>query len=288
MKIQVAQSAGFCFGVRRAIDIALQAARTEQDVYMLGEIVHNESVVDQIQRAGIRVVDRIDDIPAGVLLFRAHGSTPETYAEAEARGLKIVDATCPMVLEIHRIVRNLHAEGYQIVIIGDHNHDEVRGIAGQAPGARVVAAPADLEGWDRRYSKLGVVVQSTQSLGNVQQILPQLVRFSREIRFINTICKPTTDHQSEICQMPRHNDIMIIVGSYTSANTRRLTELSQSINPRTYQVQTAADVRAEWFEGVETVGISAGASTPDVLIREVVDAIRRIDPGAEVDGLGGE
>lgn len=283
MKIQVAQSAGFCFGVRRAIDIALQAARTEQDVYMLGEIVHNESVVDQIQRAGIRVVDRIDDIPAGVLLFRAHGSTPETYAEAEARGLKIVDATCPMVLEIHRIVRKLEEEGYEVVIIGDQNHDEVRGIAAQVSRPLVVSGPADVPGEGWRSNRLGVVVQSTQNLENVQAIISRLVPACRELRFIDTICKPTTDHQNEIRRMPLENDAVVVVGSFTSANTRRLAELSVAANPRTHHVQTASELEAAWFEGIGSVGVTAGASTPDVLIRDVLDRIRDFRPDTVVD-----
>jgi (E)-4-hydroxy-3-methyl-but-2-enyl pyrophosphate reductase len=151
LKIRVARSAGFCFGVRRAIEIALEAAGKQADVYMLGDIVHNECVVDQIKKAGIRVVDSIDDIAQGVLLLRAHGTMPDVYAEAERRGLRVVDATCPMVLEIHRIVRSLADEGYQVVIIGDQNHDEVRGIAGQAENALVVSSPADLDGWQRRF-----------------------------------------------------------------------------------------------------------------------------------------
>ncbi len=283
LKIRIARSAGFCFGVRRAIEIALEAAGKQADVYMLGDIVHNEFVVDQIQKAGIRVVETIDDIDQGVLLLRAHGTVPDVYAEAERRGLRVVDATCPMVLEIHRIVRSLAEDGYQVVIIGDQNHDEVRGIAGQVENALVVSSPADVEGWRKRFPRLGVVVQSTQSMENVQRILPRLVRFCRELRFINTICKPTTDHQSEICRMPQDNDLMIIVGSYTSANTRRLTELSSTINPNTRQVQSAADLRPEWFEGIGAVGISAGASTPDTLIQEVIATIRRIRPDAEVE-----
>ena len=288
MKIRIARSAGFCFGVRRAIEIAREAARDQSDVFMLGDIVHNEFVVEQIKQAGIRVVDRIDDIHQGVLLLRAHGTVPEIYRQAESRGLQVVDATCPMVLEIHRIVRSLDSEGYQVVIIGDHNHDEVRGIAGQVRNAVVVSNPDDVAGWKHRFRRLGVVVQSTQSMENVLRLLPVLAGHCRELRFINTICKPTIDHQNEICQLPQHNEVMIIVGSYTSANTRRLTELSSAINARTFQVQSAAELRPEWFAGVETVGISAGASTPDVIIQEVVDAICRLRPDAEIENEGRE
>lgn len=283
MIIRIAKSAGFCFGVKRAIDIALEAAREEKNVAMLGDIVHNEFVVEQIKQAGIRVVNGIDDITEGILVLRAHGTVPDIYREASQKGLKVVDATCPMVLEIHKIARKLEAEGYQVVIIGDQNHDEVKGIAAQVRNARVVSRPDDLADWQRRANRVGVVVQSTQNIENVQAILNRLVLMCREVRFINTICKPTADHQNEIRQMPRLNDVMIIVGSYTSANTRRLTELSKVINPRTYQVQDAAELRPEWFAGADSVGISAGASTPDVIIGDVVDAIRRLYPESSVE-----
>jgi len=280
MKIRIARSAGFCFGVKRAIDIALQAAQEQENVYMLGDIVHNEFVVEQIRQAGIRIISDIDEIQDGILLLRAHGTVPDIYKRAEKRGLRIVDATCPMVLEIHHIVRKLSAENYQIVIIGDQNHDEVKGIAAQVQEAVVISHAEDMDGWNKRYNRIGVVVQSTQNIENVQQILVRLLSFCRELRFINTICKPTTDHQNEIRCMPRENDLVIIVGSYTSANTRRLTELSSVINPRTFQVQSAVDLRKEWFEGSESVGISAGASTPDTIIQEVVDKICSMVPGA--------
>ena len=277
MKINVAKSAGFCFGVRRAIEIALDAAGKEVKVYMLGDIVHNEFVVEQIKKAGIRIVENLDEITEGVLLLRAHGTVPAVYEEAKRKGLKIVDATCPMVLEIHRIARKLENEGYTIVVIGDHNHDEVRGIAGQVKNAVVVSEPDDLSDGFPYLKKLGVVVQSTQNIENVQSILPLLALHCKELRFINTICKPTADHQNEIRTMPRENDVMIIVGSYTSANTRRLTKISMSINPRTYQVQSAEDIKKEWFKGAKTVGISAGASTPDIIINQVIDAIKNIE-----------
>ncbi|MBP7867869.1 MAG: 4-hydroxy-3-methylbut-2-enyl diphosphate reductase [Acidobacteria bacterium] len=284
LRLRLARSAGFCFGVRRAIDIAIKAAGGEAPVYMLGNIVHNEYVVDQIRQTGIRVVEDLDAIPPGsTLLMRAHGTTPEIYRKAAERGLRIVDATCPMVLEIHRIVRKLEEEGYEVVIIGDQNHDEVRGIAAQVSRPLVVSGPADVPGEGWRSNRLGVVVQSTQNLENVQAIISRLVPACRELRFIDTICKPTTDHQNEIRRMPLENDAVVVVGSFTSANTRRLAELSVAANPRTHHVQTASELEAAWFEGIGSVGVTAGASTPDVLIRDVLDRIRDFRPDTVVD-----
>lgn len=280
MIVRRAATAGACFGVKRAFDIAMKTAKAERDVVMLGDIVHNEHVVKKIDEAGVKVVKSLDQVrPGGTLILRAHGAVPEIYEEAQARGLKVVDATCPMVFEIHDEVKRLAEEGYTIVVIGDHGHDEVVGIAGQVPGAIVVSNPEEARQLGRKR-KIGVVTQSTQNIDNVRAVVAELCLKSRELRFINTICAPTKHHQDEIRTMPYENDVMIIIGSLTSANTCRLTEISRQINPRTYQVQSAADLKPEWFKGARTVGVSAGASTPDWVIDEVVEALEKLEPPA--------
>lgn len=276
VKINLAKTAGFCFGVRRAIKMALKTSQNHSDVQMLGDIVHNEHVVKEINEAGIRVADSMESIEGGTLLLRAHGAVPQVYEKATERSLNVVDATCPLVTEIHEAARDLEKEGYKLVIIGDHNHDEVIGIAGQVREAVVFAHPEEVIRFKGRFRKVGVVVQSTQDIENVRKILYELVLKCQEMKFINTICKPTTDHQEEIRIMPLENDVMIIVGSFTSANTKRLTEISTELNARTYQVQSAGDIRGEWFEGVQSVGVSAGASTPDRIIDQVVARISEL------------
>ncbi|MBI2841273.1 MAG: 4-hydroxy-3-methylbut-2-enyl diphosphate reductase [Acidobacteria bacterium] len=277
MEINLARTAGFCFGVRRAIKIALKEATKSSSVYMLGDIVHNEHVVRDINQSGIKVVSEMEHIPeGGTILLRAHGSRPDVYSDAGSHGLTIVDATCPMVVEIHDEAKILESQGYKIAIIGDHNHDEVLGIAGQIKSSIVFATPREAREHKGYYKKLGVVVQSTQDIENVRTIVSELITKASELRFINTICKPTKDHQEEIRTMPTENDLMIIVGSFTSANTIRLTEIARGINPRTHQVQSASDIDPAWFEGVERVGVSAGASTPDYIIKEVVERIAEI------------
>ncbi|MBD3309097.1 4-hydroxy-3-methylbut-2-enyl diphosphate reductase [candidate division KSB3 bacterium] len=277
MEIHVARSAGFCFGVKRAVRMALDAARNEAaPVYMLGDIVHNEHVVRDLDEAGINVVDSLDQVESGTLLIRAHGAVPEVYAEARKKGLKIIDATCSLVLEIHKVARQLDREGYTVVIIGDHGHDEVIGIAGQVTNPLIVSSPEEAEHAVSRIARIGVVVQSTQNIDNVKRIVALLAGKCRELRFFNTICTTTTNHQRDIRELPPHNDIMIIIGSYTSANTCRLREISKELNANTYQVESAADVRPEWFEGVESVGISAGASTPENIIEHVIARIEAI------------
>ena len=281
MNIHLAKSAGFCSGVKRAVRIALETARKEDlPVYMLGEIVHNEHVVNELDASGIRMVDSLEQIGAGILLIRAHGATPEIYEAARRKGLKIVDATCPLVLEIHEVARQLQEEGYHVVVIGDHGHDEVVGIAGQVDRATVIASPDEADGAFAHYSgRIGVVVQSTQDIENVQQILAVLASKCREIKFFNTICAPTARHQEEIRRLPHEHDVIVIIGSLTSANTCRLTTIAKTINPRAHQVESADDVRAEWFAGAQSVGISAGASTPDVVIGQVIQRIKEVSGG---------
>ncbi len=278
MIVNRADTAGACFGVKRAFDIALKTARSDRRVVMLGDIVHNEHVVRKIDEAGVEVMTDLDAVAAGsTLILRAHGAVPDIYDAAEKRGLKIVDATCPMVFEIHDEVKALAADGYSIVVIGDHGHDEVVGIAGQVPGAIVVSNPDEARLIPRKR-KIGVVTQSTQNIDNVRQCVAELCLKSREVRFVNTICAPTKNHQDEIRTMPYENDVMVIIGSLTSANTCRLTEISRNINPRTHQVASAAELEPEWFVGARTVGVSAGASTPDWIIDEVVEALEQMNP----------
>jgi len=277
VKITVAESAGFCFGVRDAVAIALETSRASgKPVQMLGHIVHNERVVNQLDKAGIKVLKSLDQAKDGVLLIRAHGAEPKTYEEAKARGLEIVDATCPLVTEIHEKVRELYAEGYPVIVIGDHGHDEVRGIAAQVPDTMVVSCPEEVAKLGRKFRRLGVVVQSTQNVDNVKAVVGELIPLCLEIRFFNTICYPTTKHQRDIRTMPLENDVMIIVGSFTSANTKRIAEISTSLNPRSYQVTGAEELKREWFEDANTVGVHAGASTPDFVIDEVVEGIKAL------------
>lgn len=264
-------------GVKRAVQVALKAAETEAGpVYMLGDIVHNEHVIRELNEAGLHVVDSVDQIASGTLLIRAHGAIPSVYETAQRKGLKIIDATCPLVLEIHKIVRQLQDEGYTIVIIGDHDHEEVIGIAGQVTAARVLAAPEEALTYESNGQRLGVVVQSTQNIENVQKIMAILAGKCRELRFFNTICYTTTNHQRDIRTLPKENDVMVIIGSRTSANTCRLTEIATALNPRTYQVESAEDLRAEWFAGADSVGVSAGASTPEVIMQQVITRLEQL------------
>ena len=269
MKITVAKDAGYCFGVRDAVNMAYDSAEEFGNVYMLGDIVHNEQVVQNLENVGTKVVESLDDVPKdSPILFRAHGTVNELWDEAKSKKMNIIDATCPLVHEIHHEVKKLAKEGRKIIIIGDHGHDEVVAIANQVEGSIIISSPSEARKL-RKMKKVGVVSQSTQMIENVQEIINILMEKVFDLHFVNTICYPTKRNHEQIKLLAIENDVMIIIGSFTSANSKRLAELSSERNNNSYQVTCAAGLKDEWFKNKNSVGISAGASTPDYLIEEV-------------------
>ena len=276
MKILLAKDAGYCFGVRDAVNLAYDTAKDHGDVYMLGTIVHNEKVVEDLSKSGTKVVDELVEVPSDKpILFRAHGTAPKVWDKAKQKKLNIIDATCPLVTEIHDEIKKLEAEGRRTIIIGDHGHDEVVGIAAQVKDPIILANVKEAKAL-RKMKKAGVVSQSTQMIENVQEIINVLMQKVFDLRFVNTICFPTRRNHEQIKELATQCEVMIIIGSFTSANSKRLTQLALERNKRSYQVTCADDMEAFWFENCETVGISAGASTPDDIIRNVVEKIKEI------------
>jgi len=276
MKILLAKNAGYCFGVRDAVNMAYDTAEEYGDVYMLGHIVHNENVVDDLDKAGAKVVDSLDEVTDGrPVLLRAHGTHVDIWEEAKKKNMNIVDATCPLVRDIHDEIKELESDGRKIIIIGDHGHDEVVGIASQVKDPVVVATTEEARHL-RKTKRAGIVSQSTQTIENVQEIVNILMSKVVDLRFINTICFPTKRNQEQIKELSEKCDIMIIIGSFTSANSKRLTDLSNQRNKRSYQVTCALEIDEKWLKDCDTVGISAGASTPDNIIKEVIDRVKEI------------
>ena len=287
MKIYVAKDAGYCFGVRDAVNLAYDSAKTHGEVYMLGTIVHNERVIKDLSSAGAKVVNTIDDVPSGKpLLFRAHGTTPELWKEASSRDLKLIDGTCPLVTEIHQEIKKLNDEGRKTIIIGDHGHDEVVAIAAQVEKSIIISNIEEAKAL-RKMKKAGVVSQSTQMIENVQDIMNILMEKVFDLRFINTICFPTRRNHQQIKELASKNDVMIIIGSFTSANSKRLTQLSLERNKRSFQVTSSEEIDESWFKNCDSVGISAGASTPDETIEEVISKIKKIGHVSEKEELYG-
>ena len=274
MKILVAKDAGYCFGVRDAVNLAKKSGDDFQEVYMLGDIVHNETVVDDLNKRGSKVVESLNDIPEDKpVLFRAHGTDPDTWKEAQKKKLNIIDATCPLVTEIHEEIKELESENRRTIIIGDHNHDEVVGIAAQVKDPIIISCVDEAKELGK-MKRAGVVSQSTQMIENVQEILNVLSEKVYDLRFVNTICFPTRRNHDQIKKLSNICDLMIVIGSFTSANSKRLTQLSLQRNKNSFQVTCADDINELWFNGVESVGISAGASTPDNLIEDVIAKVK--------------
>lgn len=278
MQIHLAQSAGFCFGVRRALKIARSLAVSHQAVCMLGDLVHNETVIRELEASGIRKIKRLGPFRHGRLLIRAHGAARRTLAKARQYGYTLVDATCPMVREIHRIVRSMDRQGRRVIVIGDRRHDEVLGIIGQIVRQAVIIDHAEHIPWKalRRVRKAAIVVQSTQNLDRVLPIVERLKTRIADVRFFNTICKPTRMKQEEIKTLPLQNDAILIIGSRTSANTKRLYEIAKALNARTHWIQSPQELDPRWFRNVRSLGITAGASTPETTTRAVIARIRAL------------
>jgi len=278
MKIRPAKSAGFCFGVKRAIDIADKTLAGNKNVYMLGNIVHNEDVAKRLEKAGLKKTRKFGCGKCKIFLIRAHGASLNIIRQARKLGYKIVDATCPMVKEIHKIAQDAQRRGRTVILIGDKNHDEVIGIIGQLKKQPILID--SLRGAClkkiKKIKKASLLVQSTQSLEKVMKIFDQLKPKIKELKLFNTICRPTRLKQQEMKNMPLENDLMIIIGSKTSANTKRLYEISKSLNDRSYWVQSKKDIKPAWFKGKNSVGITAGASTPDDTTKEIINYIKKI------------
>ncbi len=283
MKINVAKSSGFCFGVKRAIEISKKLADKEKTACVLGDIVHNDFVVRELEEKGIRKISRIKPGKDNILIIRAHGAPKRTFRKAKACGYKIVDATCPMVKDIYRIARRLEKNS-KIIIIGDNNHEEVKGIAGQLRKKPItIESPRDIPVRKlARIKRAAVITQSTQTIDNINEIMERLKKIIPRVKLYNTTCRITRIKQKEIKSLPEKNDLVLIIGSRTSANTKRLYQISRKINKRTYWIECALDLKPAWFRNARNVGIMAGASTPDRITREVVKSLRKL-PNVPLD-----
>ncbi len=278
MQVNIAKSAGFCFGVKRALDIAFKTSQDNMHVVMLGDIVHNEDVVKKVRSAGVKKIIKLMPTKTDTLIIRAHGSPLLKILQAKKLGYRIIDATCPMVKEIHRIASDMEKKGCSIVIIGDKKHDEVFGIAGQLKAKALIIGKGDKLPLDKikRSGKLCIVVQSTQNIKDVLPIVEAIKKINPNLCFFNTICRPTRIKQAEIHRLPKENDAMIIIGSKTSANTKRLYEISRSINKKTWWVNSKNDIKQGWFKNVKKIGVTAGASTPEETIQKIVNFLRSL------------
>jgi 4-hydroxy-3-methylbut-2-enyl diphosphate reductase len=277
MKIIIAKRAGFCFGVKRATQMAFEAAAMDKKTYTLGPIIHSPQVVNKLEQMGVKVLKSLESMDSGTIIIRSHGVAAGEIDEAVKKELEIVDATCPFVKKAQEHVKSLSESGYSVVVVGDADHPEVQGIVSYGGDNVFVVGSGDEVKKLPKMNKIGVVAQTTQSFENLKNVVTECLQRGGEIRVFNTICDATAVRQEEAKELARQVDCMLVVGGFNSANTRRLAEVCVELQPRTHHIETAAEIDPAWFAEVERVGVTAGASTPKWIIDEVVDRIEELN-----------
>ena len=289
-QILIARSAGFCFGVKRAISIANETAEgaggafsADGPIYSLGPLIHNPQAVKELEGRGVHVVESVDQIPCGQVVVRSHGITRPDHEALVAKGVRIIDATCPFVNKAQEHARSLSREGYAVVVVGDANHPEVKSIVSFIePGVPILTSLEDIRAGGG-IRKAGVVAQTTQSFDNLMEFVSAALRKFPEVRVYNTICHATILRQRESTAVAGKADVMIVLGGYNSANTRRLAEICREINPRTHHIETADELSGGLVAGAGCLGVTAGASTPQWIIDGLVAKIREMWKDEAVD-----
>ena len=281
MKILRATHLGMCFGVRDAVALALAEADAGP-LTILGDLVHNPTIVRQMRDRGIVTVHDVSQVKTHTVMVTAHGTSQRALAATRAQGLNVVEATCPLVHVAHRAVAALVRDGYHVVIVGQQDHVEVRGLTGDLDDFDVVLEEADVARL-RERPRIGVAAQTTQSIAHVRHLVSLIrERFPRsEVRFIDSVCKPTKERQEAAVEMARQCDAVVVIGGATSNNTRELVKTCGRYCGRVHHVQTAADLRPEWFLDAAVVGITAGTSTPDEVIDRVELWLQQLAHGGQ-------
>jgi len=281
MEVIVADNAGFCFGVKRAIKMASDTLdEAEGPVKSLGQLIHNPQVVNRFHGRGLEVVSDLTELaPDGTVVIRSHGVGPEVRLEAEARSLRVVDTTCPFVTKAQQYAAKLIAENYKVVMIGDAHHPEVIGVVAHTQGKAIVIDTVEEAEKLKFIPRMGVVFQTTHSIGHVQEVVGALLKRGKEVRVYNTLCGATTSMQKTAVELAPTVEAMVIIGGRQSANTAQLAEVCRRVNPRVHQVESVDEIDPSWFIGLKRIGVSAGASTPDDVIDEVVARLTDMEPG---------
>ena len=319
MEIRLAKEMGMCFGVRDTLKMIGEASKGRERIDTLGTLVHNPQLVEKLNAEGIQVVDRLESVNAPTVAVTAHGAAPEVYRQAQASGLELIDTTCPLVTRVQQLAKTLMQDGNWVVVYGDAPHPEVKGILGWAnsvfdeqpeigdegkPRNKVrtwgsrraicaksveeIEAALAAEGTpDAKIRKIALISQTTQNTEwykkFVREVVDRFLEQGCEVHAHNTVCLPTAKRQPAALELAKEVDVMIVVGGYESANTRHLRDIAAEFCPA-YHIERAEQLEEEWFRGVNTVGVTAGASTPDYVIQEVVDALEEINQrvGAKV------
>jgi 4-hydroxy-3-methylbut-2-enyl diphosphate reductase len=288
MKVTVAKALGTCFGVRDAIDLALDESQ-ESDLTVIGQLVHNPQTVERLRRNGVQIVDRLDtaEIETKNVMITAHGAPESLRRRAESAGYNVIDASCPLVLRVHKAVAELVSEGYHPVVIGQAEHVEVKGIVGDLKEYTVIRDSSEIHKLKGKV-KIGIVSQTTQQIDFVMSLVAEIRRThpAAEVAFRDTVCKPTKDRQVAVRELASQVDLMIVIGGYNSSNTKKLKLVCDELGVKAYHIERASELTPEMFQGHEHVGITAGTSTPHEVIEEVYQAIIQM-PGVDLEACSG-
>lgn len=275
MQIIVAKKAGFCFGVKRAIEIAFNLAKEmKEGVYTFGPLIHNPQVVKELMVQGVKPTEDIYSPDIKTLIIRTHGVPPKIYENISRMSYKIIDATCPFVKKAQHYAKRLREEGYQVLILGDEEHPEVQALLGFAGDDVIVVS--NNKPIPPLKNRVGIIVQTTQPFDVLKKIICDVIGLAKEVKVYNTICNSTSLRLEETRNLAKEVDIMIIVGGKNSANTTQLAKLSREICATVYFIEAPDELQAEWFNGVKKVGITGGASTPKWIIDKVVEKLKEI------------
>ncbi|MGQ9590564.1 MAG: 4-hydroxy-3-methylbut-2-enyl diphosphate reductase [Planctomycetota bacterium] len=282
MRVTVAKALGTCFGVQDAIELAERHA-AEGDLTIIGQLVHNPQTVERLRERGVEIVDRLDPhrIRTKTVMITAHGAPRSLSEKAQDLGYRVIDASCPLVMRVHRAVAEFVEAGYHPVVIGQVEHVEVKGIVGDLADTTVIRDPSEIPKLAGK-KKLGIVSQTTQQIDFVLRLVAEIrAAFpDADVRFRDTVCRPTKDRQAAVRELAREVDLMIVVGGHNSSNTKKLKLVCDELGVKAYHIERASELRPEMFEGCEHVGITAGTSTPSEVIDEVYRAILAM-PGVD-------
>ncbi len=281
MQIERAKEIGFCFGVKRAVDLLEKAAQQYGRLETLGAVVHNRTVMDDLAARGIDVIETLEGATGKVVAISSHGVGPKLLDDLKARDLTVIDATCPRVRHAQRIAREMSDLGFSVVVYGEAEHPEVRGILGWAAGKGVASIDAQAVQFSgAQPSKVGILAQTTRSHTGFSSFVTEYVRRwlpkGSELRVVNTICQATSKRQAAALELTKRDDLMIVVGGRSSSNTKRLAETCQAAGVETHLIEHASEVQRSWLVGRRAVGVTAGTSTPDKAIDEVVARLREL------------
>lgn len=276
VKITVAEHAGACYGVQRALDLVHEVAKSAQGpVRTLGPLIHNPQVVSELAAQGVSVTENVPKDAGSTLVLRTHGVVPEVEQRAKLNNLNIVDATCPYVKRVHHAAERLLASGYQVIVVGEQGHPEVEAILGHAPGAVAITSASELDTM-QLSKRVGVVVQTTQAKAVLDQVISHLMSLVSEVCVVNTICEATSERQISARELATSSDVVIVIGGRNSANTKRLSEICSEVCTNVYLIETEDELESSWFNNASSIGVTAGASTPTSTIDKVVGAIKSL------------